>query len=94
MRASDLDFAAECARREGWESETRAEFVGFFEHDPHGCVLLESNAQRAGICVATAYRVNGFIGELIVDAQFRGLCDGAPRWKPHGRRTARDAHCR
>ena len=69
---SDLNFAAECTANEGWASETRTEFEGFFAHDPNGCLVAEAAGQRAGICVATPYGAAGFIGELIVAEGWRG----------------------
>ncbi len=72
MQPADLDFAAQCTAREGWASETRAEFAGFYAHDPAGCLLAEAEGQRIGICVATSYGVAGFVGELIVVPERRG----------------------
>lgn len=77
MRAEDLAFAAECTHREGWTSETRTEFDAFFAYDPAGCFLLETDARSIGICIATPYRSNGFIGEVIVDPAYRGRGGGA-----------------
>jgi ribosomal protein S18 acetylase RimI-like enzyme len=72
MQPADLDFAAQCTAREGWASETRAEFESFYAYDPAGCFLAEAEGQRIGICVATSYGVAGFVGELIVVPQRRG----------------------
>jgi ribosomal protein S18 acetylase RimI-like enzyme len=59
MQVSDLHFAAECTAREGWVSETRQEFEGFFAYDPQGCFIAEEDGQRIGICVATPYGPSG-----------------------------------
>lgn len=72
MRSSDLDFAAGCTAAEGWASETRQEFEGFFAHDPGGCLVAENDGQQRGICIATSYGESGFIGELIVAPEMRG----------------------
>jgi ribosomal protein S18 acetylase RimI-like enzyme len=80
MRASDLDFAASCTAAEGWRTQTRAEFEGFYEHDAEGCLIAEREGTPLGICVATAYggardsraRQYGFVGELIVVPEARG----------------------
>jgi ribosomal protein S18 acetylase RimI-like enzyme len=72
MQLADLDFAAQCTAREGWTSETRAEFEGFYAHDPAGCFLAEAEGQRIGIGVATSYGTTGFVGELIVVPERRG----------------------
>lgn len=72
MHESDLDFAAHCTDTEGWVSETRREFEGFFGHTPGGCLIAELDDQPVGIGVATYYGGYGFIGELIVEEAFRG----------------------
>jgi ribosomal protein S18 acetylase RimI-like enzyme len=72
MQAADLDFAAWCTANEGWASETRAEFEGFWAHDPEGCLIAEAEGQPIGIGIATSYGGRGFIGELIVTAAWRG----------------------
>jgi len=72
MQASDLDFAAECAANEGWASETRHEFEGFFAYDPRGCLIAEEDGRRVGVCIATPYAPFGFVGELIVVEAMRG----------------------
>lgn len=72
MQPEDLDFAAACTAAEGWSSETRQEFEGFLTHDPRGCLIAEIDGIQAGICIATSYGENGFIGELIVRPEKRG----------------------
>ncbi len=72
MTDADLDFAASCTAAEGWVSETRLEFEGFFAHDPGGCLVAEDQGRRVGIGVATGYGEFGFIGELIVLKEMRG----------------------
>jgi ribosomal protein S18 acetylase RimI-like enzyme len=76
MQESDLSFAAECTANEGWTTEIRTEFEGFFAHDPNGCLVAEAGGQRVGICVATPYGKAGFIGELIVAQGWRGRSIG------------------
>ena len=72
MQHSDLDFAAACTAAEGWISETRQVFEGFYAHDPNGCLFAEIDGRPIGICVATPYGESGFIGELIVLPEMRG----------------------
>jgi ribosomal protein S18 acetylase RimI-like enzyme len=72
MEAADLDFAASCTLTEGWASETRSEFEGFWLHDPGGCLIAEANGKPIGIGIATSYGAAGFIGEVIVAAAWRG----------------------
>jgi len=82
MRDADLDFAAESAALENWPSETREAFENFLRHDPAGCFVAEIDGRPAGICVATAYRRSGFIGEIIVRKETRGRGIG-PRLLEH-----------
>jgi ribosomal protein S18 acetylase RimI-like enzyme len=72
MQPADLDFAAACTAAEGWSSEIRREFEGFFAHDPQGCLIAEAGGQPIGIGVATSYGAAGFVGELIVVPAWRG----------------------
>jgi GNAT superfamily N-acetyltransferase len=71
MQHSDLDFAAACTATEGWISETRQVFEGFYAHDPNGCFIAEIDGRPIGICIATRYGESGFIGELIVLPEMR-----------------------
>ena len=68
---ADLEFAARLTKQEGWYSETLLELQSFFDHDPQGCFLYERDGVPIGMCIATAYQQTGFIGELIVEKQFR-----------------------
>ena len=70
-KPSDLEFAASLTKKEGWHSETLSAFSTFYDNNPYGCLICEVDAVPAGICIATAYQNSGFIGELIVDKQFR-----------------------
>jgi len=71
MREDDLDFAAGCTAAEGWLTETREEFEGFLDYDHQGCFIAEWEGRRAGICMAIRYGDKGYIGEMIVDREFR-----------------------
>jgi ribosomal protein S18 acetylase RimI-like enzyme len=76
MHPSDFDFAESCTAAEGWASETRLEFEGFLAHDPGGCFVAETQGRQIGICIATPYGESGFIGELIIIPDMRGLGTG------------------
>ena len=54
MDPPDLDFAAACTAAEGWLTETRQSFDGFYAYDPAGCFVAELDGKRVGICVANA----------------------------------------
>ena len=83
MTSADLDFAAACTAAVGWGSQ-RSAFEGFYAHDREGCLVAErddlgenanpgqSARPRIGICVATPYGKQGFLGMLIVVPEARG----------------------
>jgi ribosomal protein S18 acetylase RimI-like enzyme len=73
MTPADIDFATGLTHAAGWASEGQDVFAGFLEHDAPGCFIAEAGRERAGICVATKYVKNGFIGELIVKQPLRIL---------------------
>lgn len=72
MTPADIPFAAACTAFEGWGSETAAEFEDYLAFQPAGALLAQVDGQRVGICVATAYGRDGFVGELIVIPEWRG----------------------
>ncbi len=76
MSPADIDFAIERIREAGWASQSREVFAAFLDHDPRGCFIAESGSERVGICVATRYRANAFIGELVVRRDRRILGAG------------------
>ncbi len=73
MTTADIDFATALTRAAGWSSESMDVFSAFLENDPRGCFIAEAGSERAGVCVATKYVTNGFIGELIVSNTMRVL---------------------
>jgi ribosomal protein S18 acetylase RimI-like enzyme len=77
MRRDDLAFAAACTQGEDWASEDLTTLQGFHIVDPAGCLVAEVCGELAGICIATYYGTSGFIGELIVRPEQRGLGLGA-----------------
>jgi len=72
MKSSDIDFAFHLTNCEGWQGETKDVFKDFFTFDPDGCFIGEIGSKRIGMCIAIKYQQNGFIGELIVDNEYRG----------------------
>jgi ribosomal protein S18 acetylase RimI-like enzyme len=76
MAAADIDFAIARIREVGWASQSSEVFAAFLDHDPHGCFVAETDKERAGICVATRYNNNAFIGELVVKGDMRILGAG------------------
>ena len=73
MTPADLDFATALAHAAGWASESREVFAAFLENDARGCFVATAGGEQAGVCVATKYVKNGFIGELIVSTPMRIL---------------------
>jgi len=67
----DLEFAANLTQKEGWHSETIRELTTFYSFNSKGCFIAKNNHEKIGMCIATAYKHTGFIGELIVDKLFR-----------------------
>jgi ribosomal protein S18 acetylase RimI-like enzyme len=78
MKASDLRTAGGWAEAEGWTSETVEEFEAFLDYDPGGCFIAERDGLPVAVCVATRYGDKGFIGEMIVSREARGLGLGQP----------------
>ncbi|HSQ34554.1 MAG TPA: GNAT family N-acetyltransferase [Candidatus Binatia bacterium] len=73
MTAADIDFATALTHAAGWASESLDVFRAFLENDARGCFIAEAGSEKAGVCVATKYVKNGFIGELIISPSLRVL---------------------
>ena len=71
MTSADLDFAVSCTNVVGWFAP-RGEFELFFAHDLAGCLVAEADLEKIGICIATPYEEQGFLGMLIVVPEARG----------------------
>jgi predicted N-acetyltransferase YhbS len=71
MAPEDFDFATALTHSAGWASESLEVFAAFLEYDPHGCFIVAVSGERAGVCIATKYRKNGFIGQLVVSKHMR-----------------------
>ena len=67
----DIPFALAQTEREGWDS-TRESFEIHLAHDPEGCFIATVADDPAGMVAATRFRDTGWIGELIVEPEFRG----------------------
>ena len=73
MSQADIDFASGLVHAAGWASESMESFAAFLAHDPSGCFIAEAGGEKAGVCIATRYGRNGFIGELVVSRHLRLL---------------------
>jgi ribosomal protein S18 acetylase RimI-like enzyme len=66
----DLDFAEMQKEREGWAA-SRDQFNIYLELDPDGCFVAMSDDQPVGMVTATSFGRSGWIGNLIVEPDFR-----------------------
>lgn len=76
FRESDIGFALAQTTREGWDC-TAATFALHLAHDTDGCFITEIDGQPAGMVTTTRYRRTGWIGNLIVPPERRGLGIGS-----------------
>jgi len=66
----DLDFADRQKEREGWAA-SRDQFKLYLEHDPDGCFVATVDDQPVGMVTTTCFGPSGWIGNLIVEPDFR-----------------------
>ena len=66
----DLAFADKQKEREGWAA-SRDQFKIYLELDPDGCFVAMSDDQPVGMVTATSFGRSGWIGNLIVEPDFR-----------------------
>ena len=72
-RSADIDFATALTHQAGWASESLDVFRAFLAHDATAGFIAEAGGEKAGVCIATKYAGNGFIGELVVSRHLRLL---------------------
>ncbi len=73
METGDIDFATALTHQAGWASESLDVFRAFLAHDATAGFIAEAGGEKAGVCIATKYAANGFIGELVVSRHLRLL---------------------
>jgi GNAT superfamily N-acetyltransferase len=66
----DLDFADRQKEREGW-AISREQFMLFLRHDPDGCFVATVDDQPVGMVTSICFGPSGWIGNLIVEPEFR-----------------------
>lgn len=71
MVMSDLDFALNQTTLEGWTS-TKNDFEELLKFDPEGSFIGEIDGETIGMVCTVNYGEFGFIGNLIVQNQYRG----------------------
>jgi len=74
-RAEDMDFFIRMASTEGWNPGLADGHI-FFETDPEGFFIAESQGKPVGCISAVSYGTCGFIGLFIVDKSLRGRLIG------------------
>ncbi len=68
--ANDIDFAVAQAEREGWATG-RPYFELHVEDDPAGAFIAWAGNRRIGMITATRYAATGWLGNLIVEPDYR-----------------------
>ncbi len=76
MSSEDFEFAVSLTDTMNWDmSEEDFEFMMRLE--PDGCFILFWNSERAGITTATSYDQVGWLGNVIVSENHRGIGGGS-----------------
>lgn len=70
LERDDLDFVDRQKRREGWAA-SRDQFRIYLEHDPHGCFVAMAGQHPVGMVTTTCFGSSGWVGNLIVEPDFR-----------------------
>ena len=66
----DIHFAVSQAKREGWATG-RPYFELHLEHDPAGAFIAWEDNRRLGMITATKFAASGWLGNLIVEPDYR-----------------------
>lgn len=67
----DISFAKRMTDIEGW-GNSLADFERLLEIEPNGCLVGLHDGERVGMITALAFGRYGFLGSLIVPAEYRG----------------------
>ena len=71
MTVRDLDFVLSQTLREGWSS-CRDDFEELIKHDSNGSFIGEIHGESIGMVCTVNYGAFGFIGNLIIEPEYRG----------------------
>ncbi len=66
----DIDFAYKLDVMEQW-GDTRSDIKRMFKYEPDGCFIAKVNGESVGHVFSVSYRRLGWIGLLIVKAEYR-----------------------
>ena len=72
LEEDDLDFAFEMTTTEQW-NERREDIKRVFGYEPEGCFIAELNDHKIGHVFALSYGKLGWIGLLIIKAEYRRM---------------------
>jgi ribosomal protein S18 acetylase RimI-like enzyme len=70
FRKSDIEFAYETTKIEGW-NYPKKDILLMFNYNPSGCFIAEVNSKQAGHVFSVNYGRLGWIGLLIVRAEYQ-----------------------
>jgi GNAT superfamily N-acetyltransferase len=70
FKESDIDFAYESTKIEGW-NYAKKDIQRMFSYNPSGCFIAEINGKRVGHVFSVNYGKLGWVGLLIVRAECR-----------------------
>jgi len=76
MTLGDLPFAVSLTDVENW-AYVEEDFDRLLGYEPEGCFIAEVEKQPVGLTTATSYGPVAWIGNVIVDEEFRGTGVGA-----------------
>jgi ribosomal protein S18 acetylase RimI-like enzyme len=72
MLKSDIHYVVnETEREEWWTGRQRLEVI--FEHGEEGCFIAEVDSKRAGFVTTSCFKKSAWLGNLIVDPNFRKM---------------------
>ncbi len=76
MTAGDLDFCLEMFRITGW-GNTADDVLRMISYEPGGCFVASMDGEDVGIVGSIGYGEVGYLGNLIVQPEYRGRGIGA-----------------
>jgi len=71
FKKRDIEFAYETTKIEGW-NYAKKDIQRMFSYNPSGCFVAEVDGKRVGHVFSVNYGKLGWVGLLIVRAEFRG----------------------
>jgi ribosomal protein S18 acetylase RimI-like enzyme len=80
FKESDIEFAYQTTKSEGW-NYAKIDIERMFKYNPSGCFIAEINDKRVGHVFSVNYGKLGWIGLLIVTAEYRGKSVGTALMK-------------